>query len=70
VITLHRLNQQEFVLNADLIETLESTPDTLVALTTGKKMIVRDTIPDVVARVVAYRQLCHSAIQVVQTEKE
>jgi flagellar protein FlbD len=68
MITLHRLNQQEFVLNADLIETLESTPDTLVTLTTGKKMIVRDTLLGVVARVVAYRQLCHSTVQVVQTE--
>jgi flagellar protein FlbD len=70
MITLHRLNQQEFVLNADLIETLESTPDTLVTLTTGKKIIVRDTLLDVVARVVAYRQLCHSTLQVVQTEKK
>jgi flagellar protein FlbD len=70
MIMLHRLNQQEFVLNADLIETLEATPDTLVTLTTGKKMLVRDGIKDVLERVITYRQLCHSTIQVVQTEKK
>jgi flagellar protein FlbD len=70
MIILHRLNQQEFVLNADLVETLEATPDTLVTLTNGKKLIVRDDIKDVIGRVIEYRQLCNSTIQVVQTEKK
>ena len=70
MIILHRLNQQEFILNADLVETLEATPDTLVTLTNGKKLIVRDDIKDVIGRVIEYRQLCNSTIQVVQTEKK
>ncbi|MBN1127815.1 MAG: flagellar FlbD family protein [Chitinispirillaceae bacterium] len=69
MITLHRLNKQEFVLNADLIETLEATPDTLVTLTTGKKIIVRDALQDVIGKVISYRQLCHGAVQVVHAEK-
>jgi flagellar protein FlbD len=69
MIALHRLNQQEFVLNADLIETIEATPDTLITLTTGKKLMVRDAIADVIGRVISYHQLCHGAIQVVHTEK-
>jgi flagellar protein FlbD len=69
MITLHRLNKQEFVLNADLIETIEATPDTLLTLTNGKKLIVRDAIADIIGRVIGYRQLCHGAIQVVHTEK-
>ena len=69
MIVLHRVNKQEFVLNADLIETLEATPDTLVTLTNGKKLLVSDGLGEVVRKVVEYRQLCHSAIQVVQTEK-
>jgi flagellar protein FlbD len=69
MILLHRLHKQEFVLNADLIETLEATPDTLVTLTSGKKMLVADALGDVIRKVIEYRQLCHSAIQVVQTEK-
>ena len=70
MIILHRLNQQEFVLNADLIETIEATPDTMLTLTNGKKLIVRDSIKDVIEKIVSYRQLCHGAIQVVQTEKK
>ncbi|MCU0609708.1 MAG: flagellar FlbD family protein [Chitinispirillaceae bacterium] len=69
MILLHRLHKQEFVLNADLIETLEATPDTVVTLTSGKKLLVSDSIGDVISKVVEYRQLCHSTIQVVQTEK-
>ncbi|MBN1130909.1 MAG: flagellar FlbD family protein [Chitinispirillaceae bacterium] len=69
MIALHRLNKQEFVLNADLIETLEATPDTLLTLTTGKKLMVRDTIEDIIGKVIGYRQLCHGAIQVVHAEK-
>jgi flagellar protein FlbD len=69
MIILHRLNKQEFVLNADLIETLEATPDTLVTLTNGKKFMVRDAMTDVIGRVISYRQLCHGAIQVVHAEK-
>lgn len=58
------------MLNADLIETLEATPDTLVTLTNGKKLLVGDGIQDVIAGIIRYRQLCHGAIQVVQTEKK
>ncbi len=70
MITLHRLNKQEFVLNADLIETIESTPDTLVTLTTGKKLIVRDAVQDVIGRVINYRQLCNGSIRVLHEEKK
>ena len=70
MITLHRLNKQEFVLNSDLIETIESTPDTLVTLTTGKKLLIRDAVQDVIGRVINYRQLCNSAIRVLHEEKK
>ena len=42
MIRLQRLNKEQFVLNADLIETLEATPDTVVTLTTGKKLMVKN----------------------------
>jgi len=46
MIALKRLNGQEFVLNADLIETLEKTPDTVITLTNGKKIIVSNSLED------------------------
>jgi flagellar protein FlbD len=65
MITLSRLNKEQFVLNADLIETVESTPDTVVTLTTGKKLMVKNSLEDVVDQVVKYRQLCNRSIQVI-----
>jgi flagellar protein FlbD len=70
MISLHRLNKEEFLLNADLIETIESTPDTMISLTTGKKIIVRDGIEDVVGKIINFRQLCNSTIRVVNETKK
>jgi Uncharacterized protein, possibly involved in motility len=62
MIGLTRLNGQRFVLNADLIRTVESTPDTVITLTTGEHIIVRDTLEDVVARVVEYGRLLRRSV--------
>jgi flagellar protein FlbD len=71
MIALKRLNGQEFVLNADLIETIESTPDTIIALTTGKKLMVKNNVEDVVRKIIKYKQLCNTTIQLVKkTEDE
>lgn len=48
MISLTRLNGKSFVLNALLIETVEATPDTLITLTTGKKFMVQEEVPQVV----------------------
>jgi flagellar protein FlbD len=68
MITLRRLNGQEFILNADLIETVESTPDTLVTLSNGKKIIVKNTLEDIVRNTIKYRQLCNTTIQIVKRD--
>ena len=46
----------EFVLNAEIIETVEETPDTVVTLTNGKKFIVEESMDDIVRRVMKYRR--------------
>jgi len=56
MIRVHRLDGSEVVVNADLIETVEATPDTIITLTTGKKLVVRDTVDDVVASVICYKR--------------
>jgi len=55
MIEVTKLNGDACVLNADLIEMVESTPDTLVSLTTGRKLMVRDSVDDVVRRSIEYR---------------
>jgi flagellar protein FlbD len=63
VIALQRLNGGQFVLNSELIESIESTPDTLIVLTSGKKLIVSNTIEDIVRKTVKFRQLCSQPLQ-------
>ncbi len=56
MIDLTRLDGTTIVVNADLIVTLERTPDTLLTLTTGVTVMVREPIEEVVERVVGYRR--------------
>lgn len=55
MIEVTRLNGEGMILNADLIETVESTPDTLVSLTTGRKLMVRENVDDIVRLAIEYR---------------
>ncbi len=52
--TLTRLNQDRFVVNAELIKTVESTPDTMITLVSGEHIIVRESLQEVVKRDVEY----------------
>jgi len=56
MIELTRLNDTKFILNADLIETVEEVPDTVIALTTGKKIFVKENKYEVRDLVVRYKQ--------------
>ncbi|MDO4772687.1 MAG: flagellar FlbD family protein [Bacillota bacterium] len=55
MIKLTRLNGKEFYVNCDLIEFIESTPDTVLSLTTGKKIIVVESIDELIEKIVKYR---------------
>lgn len=56
MIEVTRINNTRFVLNADCIETVESTPDTVIGLTNGKKYIVVEKVEEIVNRVIEYKQ--------------
>ena len=56
MIALTRLNGHPVMVNSDLIESLEETPDTVVTLTSGNKLIVRDTMADVQKKIVAFKR--------------
>jgi flagellar protein FlbD len=55
VIIVQRLTGQAFALNPDLIERIESTPDTIVVLLDGTRYIVAGTLEEIVDLVVEYR---------------
>ncbi|MEO8026989.1 MAG: flagellar FlbD family protein [Bryobacteraceae bacterium] len=56
MIRLTRINRAELVVNADLIEHVDATPDTVISMTTGQKFMVRETAEEVVERVIAFRR--------------
>jgi len=56
MIAVSRLNDEQLLVNPHLIETIEATPDTVITLTTGKKFIVKEPVPEVIKRIVRYRQ--------------
>lgn len=58
MIELTKLQNTRIVVNADLIEFVESTPDTLITTTTGKKLMVKESVEEVMKLVIAYRRLC------------
>lgn len=56
MIAVTRLNHAPLVLNSDLIEYIESTPDTVITLTTGQKIVVSESASEIVERVIAFRR--------------
>ncbi len=58
MITVTRMNESSLVVNADLIEFVEAIPETSISLTTGKKLMVRESVDDIVVRVAQFKQQC------------
>lgn len=56
MIEVTKLNDDKFVLNAELIKTVEETPDTVITITTGNKYIVKESVEDVIKKVVTYKK--------------
>lgn len=67
MVALRRINGKEFVLNADLIESIEVTPDTMVTLTNGKKILVQNSLEDIVRKAIKYKQLIHQSLNVIHS---
>ncbi len=56
MIHLTRINRVPLVLNSDLIEHVEATPDTVISLTTGQKILVLESPSEIVDRVIQFRR--------------
>lgn len=63
MIELTRLNGKTMVLNSDLIKIAEASPDTMLTLINGEKLIVREGLAEVVARVLEYRARLLAAVE-------
>lgn len=56
MIQLTRINHVPLVLNSDLIEHIEKTPDTVISLTNGQKFVVRESAEEIVRKVIDFRR--------------
>ena len=56
MIRLTRINHVPLVLNADLIEHVETTPDTVISMTNGQKFVVLESTDDVIRKVIEFRR--------------
>lgn len=63
MIPLTKLNNQPFVLNAELIKFIETTPDTLITLTTGERVLVKETSDDVIRKTVHYGRMLRRLLE-------
>ena len=56
MIEITKLNGAKTLINPDLIETVESTPDTVISFTTGRKIIVKESRQEIKNLVKSYRK--------------
>ncbi|MEM8756170.1 MAG: flagellar FlbD family protein [Planctomycetota bacterium] len=54
MITVTRLNGDRIVVNAELIKTLEATPDTIITLINGDRLVVKEPVPSVIELAIDY----------------
>lgn len=63
MIGLTRLNGDRIFINIDLIEIMEQTPDTVVTLTTGKKLVVKESVAQIISEIVKFKKLTSNNIK-------
>ncbi len=55
MIKVSRLNGKEFVVNGEMIIYIEETPDTVITLTNGQKIVVKEKVDDIIEKVINYK---------------
>jgi len=63
MITVTRLNNSKLIVNAEMIRYIESTPDTIITLTTDDRLMVKETAEEVVRRCIEYGRLLRRIIE-------
>jgi flagellar protein FlbD len=63
MITLHRLNGAEFILNDRHIETIEATPDSIITLTNEKKYVVTESVQEIINKIIEYRSMMRKKLR-------
>jgi flagellar protein FlbD len=71
MIKLTRLQGKEFYLNAELIEMIEATPDTVITLINGTKYVVKETLEEVIDEIMKYKkEVGYGFLKILTREQE
>ncbi|MBR3833258.1 MAG: flagellar FlbD family protein [Lachnospiraceae bacterium] len=62
MIEVTRLRGSKIIINAELVECIEETPDTVITLTSGKKLVVSESGKEIVNLVIDYKRKIHTAL--------
>jgi len=65
LIRVHRLNNQEFLVNCELIEFVEETPNTVISMVSGRKLVVSETSSEIQNLIIEYKRkiFCSNGIR-------
>jgi flagellar protein FlbD len=66
MIVVKKVNQQEIIVNCELIQTIEFTPDAVMSLTTGEKIIVDETRENLLRKIIEYKRAVYNRSEVVE----
>jgi flagellar protein FlbD len=69
MITVTRLNGVSYYLNCELIETVENTPDTVITLRDGKKLVVREEPEKIVEKIIEYKKRIFDFSSIINNDK-
>ena len=61
MINLHRINNEEFLINCELIEFVEETPNTVISMVSGRKVVVSESCIEIKKKVLNYKRMIYSA---------
>ena len=67
MIKLTKFDKRQIIVNAELIEFVESTPDTIISLTTGRKILVLEEVDEIIEKVVKYKR---RALPILKNDEE
>lgn len=65
MICLTKLNGKEFFINHEMIETMEKTPDTVITLKDGKKIIALESPEDIVEKIIQHKRRIFNALPII-----
>lgn len=60
MINVHRLNTEEFLVNCELIEFVEETPDTVISMASGRKLVVSEKCNEIRKLIIEYKRQIYS----------